>query len=130
MSSRALISNGTVVQIEDIAFPVASPLVWVDVVGDVAVGDLYSNGQFSKPAPVAVVPVAPTPLEWFGRLSALTQMNIVQGALASPGLMLFLLSAAGVTTVDLTDARTIAGVQAFVDAGLLTAEEQTTLMTP
>lgn len=45
---KALIFNQKIIEIRENTYPVAEPLVWVDVT-DAEVGDSYINGQVIKP---------------------------------------------------------------------------------
>ncbi|HEX9489782.1 MAG TPA: hypothetical protein VF930_05825 [Stellaceae bacterium] len=74
----------------------------------------------------------PSPREWLERLAPATQAAITKAAAADAtgGMLLWLLKAAGNPAIDVTSAETVAGVQAMVSAGVITAADQTTLLTP
>src|SRR5258708_2253826 len=74
----------------------------------------------------------PSPREWLERLAPATQAAITKAAAADAtgGMLLWLIKAAGNPAIDVTSAETVAGVQAMVSAGVITAADQTTLLTP
>jgi len=53
---RALILNGCVVEVSEVEFPVAEPLIWVDCGKDVKAGYKLDNGTFNAPEPVSKSP--------------------------------------------------------------------------
>jgi hypothetical protein len=82
--------------------------------------------------PVAYVP-QPVVLTWLAfraRFTAPEQAAIMAAALANAALFSFLLDAAGAAYIDVTDPRTVAGVQALVGAGLVTSQRATIILTP
>lgn len=74
----------------------------------------------------------PTPRQWLERLSASTQAAITKAAAADTtgALLLWLLKAAGNPSIDVNAAETQQGVQALVNAGVITAQDQQTLLSP
>lgn len=48
---KALILEGRVIQVEDVAFPVAPPLEWVDCPDDTTTAWTYADGLVSPPVP-------------------------------------------------------------------------------
>jgi hypothetical protein len=75
-------------------------------------------------------PPKPTPLAWLERLPEAKQDAIATAAMGNASINLWLLKAAGVPEIDVTDPRTIAGVQALVAAGVLTSEDQAVMLAP
>ena len=72
----------------------------------------------------------PTPREWLERLAPATQLALETAALTKADVALWLRKATGNPTIDVTLQETKDGVAAMVTAGLLTAADQTTLLTP
>lgn len=82
--------------------------------------------------PVAYVPL-PATLTWLAfraRFTAPEQAAIMAAALANAALFSFLLDAAGAAYIDVTDPRTVAGVQALAGAGLIAPGRVSTILTP
>lgn len=46
---KALIADGTVIQVHNSDFPVAEPWYWVDCPEDIRDGYMYEDGRFSPP---------------------------------------------------------------------------------
>lgn len=79
-------------------------------------------GNIADPAPAAAAaPTLLTPLAFMARLTAAEQTAIATAGQSNASVLLFLLEVAGASYVSATDPRTIAGVNAIVAAGLLTA---------
>jgi hypothetical protein len=74
----------------------------------------------------------PTPRAWLERLAPATQAAITAAATkdTTGAMLLWRLKAAGNPTIDVTSPETIASVQAMVTAGVITAQEQATLLAP
>lgn len=72
--------------------------------------------------------VNPSPLEWMDRISRETQARLYAAAQASPALGFFLFRLGAAREVDPAHPETIAGVDAAVAAGLLTAEDRRLLL--
>jgi hypothetical protein len=69
--------------------------------------------------------------ELLGRLSDEKQIVITTASMSQPQLMLWVLRLMGATYVDVTDAKTISGVQALVAANIgLTADDAALLLAP
>lgn len=81
-------------------------------------------------AQVAAAKPKPSPREWLERLSDAKQAAISAAGVGNAAILLWLLKAAGSPVIDVTAAETIAGVGALVQAGVLTADDQTLLLTP
>lgn len=82
-------------------------------------------GAFSALAPPGYTPPARplveiAPLDFMARLTPAEQTAIATAGQSNAQVLLFLLTLAGATTVNVTDALTQAGVQAMVAANLLT----------
>lgn len=71
-----------------------------------------------------------TPLEFQARIPADKLHAIVQAAVSNPALLLLLFQFAGAGIVDITDQRTISGVNAFVAAGVLTQADAQEILAP
>ncbi len=82
---------------------------------------------FDASKPVAI---PPTPRQWLERLSPATQLALETAALSNAQVSLWLRKATGNPVIDLTLQETKDGVAAMVAAGLLTAADQVTLLTP
>jgi hypothetical protein len=79
----------------------------------------------------APVPVRPTPRQWLERLSPQTQLGLETAALSNATVSLWLRKATGASDgIDVTLQETKDGVAAMVTAGLLTTDEQATLLAP
>ena len=79
---------------------------------------------------LAPKPLPPSPRAWLERLTPSTQAAIAAAGASNPAILLWLLKAAGSPAIDVTAAETIQGVGALVAAGVITAADQTTLLTP
>lgn len=73
---------------------------------------------------------APTPRQWLERLAPATQLAITTAAAGNPQILLWVLKASGSPSIDVAAAETIAGVEALVAAGVLTLDDQATLLAP
>lgn len=82
------------------------------------------------PPPTLLPPGPPTPRQWLERLSSVTQAAIFVAAGQNPAIMGWLFKASGNPFIDVTAAETSDGVNALVNAGVLTAQDATTLLTP
>lgn len=74
--------------------------------------------------------VPPTPRQWLERLAPATENAIFAAAATNPAILQWLFKAAGNPSIDVTLAETIAGVAEMVAAGLITAQDQATLLAP
>jgi hypothetical protein len=105
---------------------------WPDAVdaGPAGPGWTYVDGVFSPPAspPAPEQVYTMTPLTFIARLTPEEQHAIVSAAQNSPDIMLWLLQLMGAQEVDVRDTRTIAGVDAMIGAGLLSADHRETLL--
>jgi hypothetical protein len=90
-------------------------------------------GNHPQPAAAVVMPKGPpTPRQWLERLAPATQAAITRAAAADAtgAMLLWLMKAAGNPTIDVTSAETQQGVAALLAAGVITAADQTALLTP
>jgi hypothetical protein len=88
-------------------------------------------GSTPDPAPAPVTPKAPpTPRQWLERLAPATESTIFAAAMGNAAILQWLFKAAGNPTIDVTAAETISGVEAMAAAGLITAQDQATLLAP
>lgn len=78
----------------------------------------------------AVSPSQPNPYDWLNRLSAAKQSAIWTSATANPVILGWLFKAVARTTINLADPVTVGGISFFVAAGILSADDQTLLLTP
>lgn len=78
----------------------------------------------------AISPGQPQPYDWLNRLSAAKQSAIWAAAAGNPVILGWLFKAVARTTINLTDPTTVGGVAFFVSAGILSADDQTLLLTP
>ena len=104
------------------AFPASVTVVDVTAVTpQPAKGWAYTGAVFVSPAPV--VPPAPTltPLEFMALLTPAEETAIATAALQNAAVLLWLVKTSGASYVSLGDPATVAGVDAMVTAGLLTA---------
>ncbi len=81
------------------------------------------------PAAYSAPPDVLTWLQFRGRFTAPEQAAIMAAALGNSALFSFLLDAAGAAFIDVSDPRTIAGVQALAAAGMITSQRATTILT-
>jgi hypothetical protein len=72
-------------------------------------------------APPPPAPTIIAPLDFMSRLTPAEQTAIATAGQSNAQILLFLLKLSGATQVDVTDPLTVAGVNAMVSAGLLTA---------
>jgi hypothetical protein len=84
----------------------------------------------AAPPPRPAPPAPPSPRQWLERLSSEKQAAIAAGGLANAAVLLWLLKASGLSTIDVTLQETIDGVAALVSAGILTADDQAVLLAP
>ena len=104
------------------AFPASVTVVDVTAVTpQPARGWTYTGAVFVAPAPVVPPPVTLTPLQFMGLLTAAEETAIATAALQNASVLLWLVKTSGASYVSLGDQATIAGVNAMVAAGLLTA---------
>lgn len=75
-------------------------------------------------------PAWPAPRDWLGRLSQDKQDAIFAAAASNPQLLGLVFIAAGGPTVNVADPKTIAGVNAFVTAGVLVQADADLLLQP
>lgn len=128
MNMWALIQNGTVSEVTDIdpAGRFHPSLVWVEFGADVKLGWTYDGGEFSPPI------VAPEPVE-YPRFTALEMLSlfteterrtVVQASMSDVDVKMWydMMIAANYTTYE--DPRTESGLQALVDAELLTPQRK------
>lgn len=96
------------------------------------VGDTWNGAGFVSPPASAPPPpyVPPTPRQWLERLSMATQLGLETAAMSNAQVALWLRKATGAGSIDVTLQETKDGVAAMVAAALLTAAEQTVLLTP
>lgn len=128
MTTYKLSAHTTSVQRDDGAFIPNDPgnTDWQAYQAWLAAG----NTPVAADPPPAPPYVMPSPREWLERLAPATQQAISQAAIANPSILLWLLKATGSSQIDVTLPETINGVGALVSAGVLTAADQTTLLTP
>ena len=124
-------NNGLTMRAIDQGMPLA--------VGEVIFADYATTAQLTQAFPNYVTALAaatkpayvpPTPRQWLERLSTATQLSLETAALTNAQVSLWLRKATGNPTIDVTLQETKDGVAAMVTAGLLTAADQTTLLTP
>lgn len=72
----------------------------------------------------------PNPYDWLNRLTAAKQSAIWTSAAANPVILGWLFKAVARTTINLADPVTVGGISFFVAAGILSADDQTLLLTP
>lgn len=84
---------------------------------------LAEDGTFVDAPEVPPTPVARTlpPLEFMGRFTPAESEALAQAAQSNASILLWMLRLSAAREVDLDDAQTIAGLDALVSAGLLTA---------
>lgn len=88
-------------------------------------------GNTADPAdtPPSIVQM-PTPREWLERLPIEKQLAIIQAGQSNAQIQLWLMKASGTTAIDVTLQETIDGIGALVQAGILTTDEQATMLAP
>jgi hypothetical protein len=110
-----------------------SPISWAgpqqDGYADEALDDVNSSELQAFLNPV-VPTVQPVPRTWLERLPAGKQAAITEAAISNAAILLWLLKAAGSTSIDVTSEETIAGVGALVTAGIITSDDQALLLAP
>jgi len=140
ISPAELVEQGVrLVQIADKEFEVAPPLYWVDVPDDATpdthyfvpdVGFALRTPEVSEPAtppepgPTPPPPNRATPLEFIDRFTEAEQLAIVSATMAVPQVKLWYDKLLAASFVDFADPRLAAGLDALVQAGLLTAERR------
>lgn len=125
--------DNRVAEVSTEPFPVAPPLMWVPCPDNVAADWTFQDGQFVEPAPQQGEPVVPfvprwTPLQFIERFTDAEQLAIVTAAQSTPALRLWYDKAMAADEIVSDDPRTIAGVQALVDAGLISAQRKTEIL--
>ena len=104
------------------AFPASVTVVDVTSVTPQPVrGWTYTGAVFVAPAPVVPPPVTLTPLMFMALLTPAEETAIATAALQNASVLLWLVKTSGASYVSLGDPATIAGVDAMVAAGLITA---------
>jgi hypothetical protein len=93
------------------------------------------NGTWSQTwaaAPSAPAPTTPqmSPLVFMGRLSTDETTAIATAAQQNPAIFLWMLQAAAASYIDVTDQRTIEGVNALAQAGLIQPSRVAALLAP
>lgn len=71
-----------------------------------------------------------TPLQFLARFTANEKQAITEAAINNGDLMLWMLTAMGASSIDLSDPQTVAGINALVAVRLLTADRATAILTP
>lgn len=90
----------------------------------------FGAGWSAAPAPPVAAPTPPSPREWLERLSSAKQAAIATAGMSNAQTYLWLMKAMGSASIDVTLPETIAGVAAFVAAGVLDAADQALLLAP
>lgn len=127
---KALISplevSGTgvrIVQVCENEFVVAAPLFWVDCPNEIVADEFcYVDGSFAKVQRQAVGVRSMTSLQFMGRFTEEEQLSIVTQTMSNPMIKLWYDRLIAATEVIPGDARLVAGVEALVQHGLITAE--------
>lgn len=115
----AKIEGGVVVQM-DLTTNTA-PEGWVEAPANIVCGMLYADGAFTNPPPPPPLPPSWPSLDFMERFTDAEQLAIVTATLANPAVKLWYDKAMAAGTVRADDPRTIAGMSALVDAGLISA---------
>lgn len=132
MSVYARVEGGVVVELftpptnVPLASCFPSALTWVDVTAVSPApqqGWTYDGAVFAAPpaTPPAPPPTIIPPSAFIDRFSAAEQQAVMTASQSSWQINLWLTKAVAATSVDVTDARTIAGMGALVTAGILTS---------
>lgn len=79
-------------------------------------------GNVPDPAPALAPVTQMSPLVFIGRFTAAEQAAVAAAAQTSAAMLLWLTQLSAAQYIDVTDPRTIAGINMLVTAGLLTAD--------
>lgn len=127
----ALVYGSRICEVADQPFPVAAPLRWIDVPDGTTAEYTLVDGVATAPEPPPpAIPKQPTPREWLERLPGDKQAAISAAAVQNPAILLWLLKAAGTTTIDVSLDETKQGVGALALAGVLTSDDAAILLAP
>lgn len=113
-------SNGT--QVGTYSVTAGHSLV-ADADAEADIGKEFEDGAFVDNR-AAAAPRTCTPLQFIERFTPQEQAAIIAASKQSDALNLWLIKAVGAQEIDLDGARAIAGMQAMVDAGLITSERR------
>ena len=127
MKIYARIQDGAVAELfqtdGDITKMFHPDLVWVEADPDVLVGDAYDGRSFSRPPNPEPLPSQPprfTALEMLDLFTEAEQLAVVEATMSVPAVKLWYDRMIAASFVTYEDPRTEGGLQALVDAELLT----------
>lgn len=118
----AKIEGGAVAQIDRTTDE--APEGWIVCGDDIVCGMLWDGSEFSNPPPGPAPAPRWSSLQFIERFTEAEQIAIVTAAAASPALRLWYDKAMAADEIIADDPRTVAGLQALVDAGMLTSQRR------
>lgn len=113
---QAIIKNGVVVNIIEVDAILDNMVAAEETT---YIGDVYQNGVFTREA---LSPRVSTSLQFMDRFTEAEQLAIVSATMVVPQVKLWYDRMIAATEIAYKDPRTLAGLQALVAGGLLTAE--------